>query len=84
LNEELRLYDENNRNKEDFFPLSERDQIVVLNKIDTLNDEQVHKIKKEFKSKTGVEPFLISAVTGKNVKELVVVLSQKIFAEEKK
>lgn len=81
INNELAMYDENNKNKDGFFSLSDRPQIVVLNKTDTLSDDQQLKLKAVFKKKTGVEPLLISAVTGKNVKELIFDLTNKIFDE---
>lgn len=82
INYELKMYDENNKEKEGFFPLSTRPQIVVLNKIDSLSDSQLTKLKKQFKDASGVEPFAISAVTGKNTKELVQELARHILAEE--
>jgi GTP-binding protein len=82
INEELRMYDENNRGKEGFFPLSDRPQIVVLNKIDTLSDDQLAKLKIQFKKKAGIEPFAISAVSGKNIKEIINELGRLVFQEE--
>lgn len=82
INYELKMYDENNKDKEGFFPLSTRPQIVVLNKIDALNENQLAKLKKQFKEASGKEPFAISAVTGKNTKELVQELARYILADE--
>lgn len=82
INEELRMYDENSKEKAGFFPLTTRPQLVVLNKIDTLSDEQLTKLKNQFKKKTGVEPFLISAVSGKNIKELIIELARMVLKEE--
>lgn len=82
INEELRMYDESNAGKEGFFPLSSRPQIVVLNKIDTLSPEQLLKLKAQFKKKTGVEPYAISAVSGKNIKELIIELGRLVLQEE--
>lgn len=82
INYELKKYDEDNAEKEGFFSLSGRPQIVVLNKIDTLSVDQLEKLKSTFKKKTGVEPLVISAVTGKNIKELINELTRKVFQED--
>lgn len=76
---ELKMYDEMNTDKDGFFPLMEREQIVVLNKIDLLSQDQIEKIKQQFKKKYGVETFAISAVTGKNLKEFLVYVADKIL-----
>lgn len=82
INNELKMYDENNQDKEGFFPLSTRPQFVVLNKIDTLSETQLAKLKKQFKDVSGEEPYAISAVTGKNIKEFVQELARQILKEE--
>lgn len=82
INFELKMYDESNSDKDDFFPLSTRPQIVVLNKIDTISEQQLNKIKNQFKKETGSEPVTISAVTGKNIKEFLNLLTQEVFKEE--
>ncbi|MES3038828.1 MAG: GTPase ObgE [Bdellovibrionota bacterium] len=81
INHELKMYDEINKGKEGFFPLSNRPQFVVLNKIDTLDKKDLDKMKKAFKEKTGQEPALISAVTGTNVKDLVNTIGNKLYNE---
>lgn len=82
INYELKMYDEKNADKEGFFPLATRQQIVVLNKIDTLSIDQLDKLKKKFKEKIGHEPFTISAITGKNVTEFVQVLARYVLDKE--
>lgn len=82
INNELKMYDENNKDKEGFFPLATRPQMVVLNKIDTLSELQLLKLNKKFKEITGSEPFAISAVTGKNIKEFIQELARQILKEE--
>ncbi|NUN04511.1 MAG: GTPase ObgE [Bdellovibrio sp.] len=82
LNFELEMYDKNNQDKEGFFPLATRTQLVVLNKIDTLGENQLTKLKNKFKEISGSEPFAISAVTGKNIKELVSELAQEILSKD--
>ncbi len=82
LNNELKMYDENNKDKEGFFPLMTRPQMVVLNKIDALSESDLAKLQSSFKKATGSAPFSISAVTGKNLKEFVAELGQKILTKE--
>lgn len=82
INAELAQYDEANQHKDGFFPLSTRPQVVVLNKIDTVSDDALKKIKTNFKKKTGQEPLVISAVTGKNIKELVQIITKMVFSNE--
>lgn len=80
INYEIKMYDENNKDKDGFFPLSERPQIVVLNKIDTVRADELSRLKSEFKKKTNIEPWLISGVSGKNIKELVEEIFKRISA----
>lgn len=82
INYELKMYDEKNQDKEGFFPLSTRPQFVVLNKIDTLSADQLQKLINSFKKATGIAPLAISAVTGKNINELVIELGRQILNEE--
>ncbi|MBK9324610.1 MAG: GTPase ObgE [Bdellovibrionaceae bacterium] len=82
INNELKMYDQNSKEKEGFFSLSDRKQFVVLNKIDTLAPDELERLKIAFKKRTGVDPLAVSAVTGKNIKELVFELTHKIFQED--
>lgn len=82
INNELKQYDQTNKDKEGFFPLAERPQFVVLNKIDTLSEDQLERLKKKFKEASGSEPYTISAVTGKNIKEFIQELGRMILTEE--
>jgi GTP-binding protein len=82
INLEIEKYDEKNKDKEGFFPLSLREQFVVLNKIDSIQSDDLFRLKGQFKKKLGFDPYLISAVSGKNVKELIQAVTKKIFAEE--
>lgn len=79
INYELEMYDQTNQGKEGFFPLKERSQMVVFNKIDTLSSDELERKVKDFKKKTGVTPFTISAVAGKNIEKLIFDMSSKIF-----
>lgn len=76
---ELKMYDEMNKDKDGFFPLTDREQILVLNKIDLLSKEQIEKIKVQFKKKFSVDSYAISAVTGKQLQELLVTVADKII-----
>lgn len=76
---ELKMYDEMNKDKDGFFPLMEREQIVVLNKIDLLPKEQIEKFKQQFKKKFEIEAFTVSAVSGRNMQELLVAVADKIL-----
>lgn len=80
INEEIRMYDEANKDKDGFFPLSTRPQFVVLNKIDTLSKDQLAKTVREFEKQTGIKPFTISAVAQKGTKDLVAKVAEKVFA----
>ncbi|MBK7959840.1 MAG: GTPase ObgE [Bdellovibrionales bacterium] len=82
INFELEKYDDTNKEKEGFFPLAPREQFVVLNKIDSVQSDDLSRLKAQFKKKLGVEPYLISAVSGKNIKELIQAISKKIFTED--
>jgi GTP-binding protein len=76
---ELAMYDKINKDKDEFFPLMEREQIIVLNKIDLLPIEQVEKLKQKFKKVANVDVFAISAVTGKNTQDFLVYVADKIL-----
>lgn len=82
INEELRSYDESNRGKDGFFPLSSREQIVVLNKIDAIQEEDLRALKARFKKTINYEPMAISGVTGKGIKELIEMISRRLFKED--
>jgi GTPase len=79
INFEIQQYDDMNKDKDGFFPLSSREQIVVLNKIDLLSKEQLEKLKNTFKKKIESEVFAISGVTGKNTQELLKFVADKIL-----
>ena len=81
INHELKMYDENNKDKEGFFALSTRPQIVVLNKEDTLSEEETIVLTNKFEKKLGHKPIVISAVTGKNIKELINRIADQLYKE---
>ncbi len=82
INNELVMYDKNNKEKDGFFPLTEREQLVVLNKIDTIPVDQLERIQRQFKNKIGYTPIAISAVTGKNIQQLLFKISEIVFKDE--
>lgn len=82
INHELKMYDENNASKEGFFPLSNRSQFVVFNKIDTLSQNEVEKLIQKFMKKFKIKPYAISGVTGKGIKELIADVSHFVFKGE--
>ncbi|MFN3453983.1 MAG: GTPase ObgE [Pseudobdellovibrio sp.] len=80
INLEIQKYDELNQDKDGFFPLSVREQIVVFNKIDLLSNDQIEKLKQTFKKKFDITPYAISGVTGKNINELLTSIAEKVLA----
>ncbi len=82
INYELKMYDETNKDKEGFFPLGERPQLVVFSKIDSVPDSSLKKLISEFKNKTGVSPHPISAVTGKGIEALLFEIGKYVFTND--
>lgn len=62
INEELKQYSEK---------LANRKQIIVANKIDSMQDENLYKELEKMAKEKGIEIFKISAVTGEGLKELL-------------
>ncbi len=79
INFEIEQYDQLNKDKDGFFPLSTREQIIVFNKIDLLRSEELEKLKKAFQKKYNKEVYAISGVTGKNIKDLLTTVADKIL-----
>ncbi|MCM2352667.1 MAG: GTPase ObgE [Pseudobdellovibrio sp.] len=82
INFEIEKYDEMSKDKDGFFPLSSREQILVFNKIDLLSADQIEKIKQTFKKKFNVTGYAISGVTGKNITELLQAMAEKVIASK--
>lgn len=80
IRRELELYDESKAGEEGFRPLAARSEIVVLNKIDSVEEMQLRSHVEAFR-KRDLEVLTISAATGKNIKELVDVLGKRVFSE---
>jgi len=79
IQEELKNYDLLNEDKDGFFPLFIRPQLVVFNKADLLDSESRLQIAAQFKKEIGYTPLEISGVTGLGIKELLTALSNRIF-----
>lgn len=84
INTELEMYDQTNKDKEGFFPLTERPQLVVFNKIDSVMEGDLKKMVTEFKNQTQITPLVISAVTGKGIDPLIFEVGKYVFSEEQK
>ncbi len=59
--------------------LADKRRVTVLNKIDTLDEEERKFIKDEIKAATGVDVMLMSGVTGEGVTEVLRALRQTIL-----
>lgn len=77
INIELKEYD-NAFHAENIKPLSERPQLVVLNKIDALPESDLNELVNRFK-KTGVDVLSVSAVTGQGIRDMVFKAGELIF-----
>jgi len=58
--------------------LAEKQEILVLNKIDSLTDEQIKAVSDDLEAASGVRPVPISAVTGKGTKDLMGQIYKKV------
>lgn len=84
INEELRLYDELNKEYDWYRPLSPRPQVVVFNKIDSAQPETIEHWESVFK-KNGVTDILkISAATRYNLDKLVNQLASLLYSNPNK
>jgi GTPase len=80
INEELRLYDEMNKEFDWYSPISTRPQVVAFNKIDSAQPETIEKWEAVFR-KNGVKDVLkISAATRYNLDKLVNNLGKLLYS----
>jgi len=79
INFEIEQYDLMNKDKDGFFPLATREQVVVFNKIDLLPKDLLEKLTTKFKKKHHTDVYAISGVTGKNISDLLTVVADKIL-----
>ena len=70
------FYTINNEIKKYSQKLSERKQIIVANKIDSMQDESLYKNLEKLAKEKGLEIFKISAATNTGIKELIIHVSQ--------
>jgi len=86
INYELEMYDRDHYESHEGLGsrLSSRPQIVVLNKIDALNAEDLAQLKKKIKIELKMEPMAISAVTGHGTKELIHEIGRLIEQDSEK
>lgn len=79
LREEIRLYDEE---------LYRKDYVVAVNKIDLINSQPGLKllelVQKKLKEKSGKEVYLISALTGQGLRNLVLDLASRVELHREK
>ncbi|QCE32214.1 GTPase ObgE [Acetobacteraceae bacterium] len=58
--------------------LAQKEEIIALNKCDSILEEELEEIKKELEEETGQEIYTISAATGLNVQPLLYKLQSKV------
>ena len=58
--------------------LAEKSEIVALNKIDAVSADELEEITARFSAETGIEPLLMSAATGKGVREAMFALLESV------
>jgi GTP-binding protein len=78
---ELEMYDQLKEEEDGFIPLSSRPEIIVLNKIDAVDETSVRSARDAFK-KQGLSVMEISAAAGKNIKAFVDVLGRRVFDDK--
>ncbi len=79
INYEIEQYDLMSKDKDGFFPMTTRPQILVLNKIDLLSKDQLDKLIQTFKKKFNVTAYAISGVTGKNTPEVLKIIADRVL-----
>lgn len=79
IRNELEMYDQSKADADEFKPLATRPELIVLNKIDSADENVLRETIGRFRAK-GLEVLTISAATGKNIQELVEKLGKRVFA----
>ena len=82
INHELEEYDKSKEGTEGFRPLCEREQLVVLNKIDVLSSDDLGQLRHRFE-KAGIKVTAISAVTGQGVRDLIFEVGKRVLSDAK-
>lgn len=83
INYELEQYDKSNKSKFDLLPLSQRPQILVLNKWDLLDEDRRALLLDTFQRTLGQTIIPISAYTGFGLELLKQKLLSVVFADDK-
>jgi GTPase len=60
--------------------LDEKTEIIALNKSDAMDAERLQEIAQEFEDEIGIRPYIISAVSGGNIREILFKLLENIDA----
>jgi GTPase len=81
IRNELKEYDKSKQDEDGYLALSDRPEIVVLNKIDSSDRDRLRMTQAEFKDK-GFETLAVSAATGENIDQLIQRLGKKVFNEQ--
>ena len=81
IRHELEMYDDGKSEQEGFEPLGTRPELIVLNKVDSVEEMKMREAVDVFRKK-GFEVLTISAATGRHTKELVENLGRRIFNEQ--
>lgn len=82
INDELKFYDETYKSNQDYTPLASREQIIVLNKIDAIDERAVDTIVQKF-NENNLKVHTISAATHQNIKPLITEMGKKVFSNDK-
>ncbi len=81
LNYELEQYDRIKKDSDGFVSLFDRKQIVVFNKLDSVQREEGLFIQQEFEKKRGIKPLILSAVSGQGLKPLIEEMGRDILGK---
>lgn len=81
INFELKQYDLANSKKDDYLPLSERPQIVAINKTEIIEPRKMDELLLRLSEK-GIKPIEISAATGLNLDKLILEMGRWVFKNE--
>lgn len=80
IQNELTAHDQQKKSEEGYVPLSDRPQIVVLTKTDSVDKGELLRHQKQFMDH-GISVMAISAITGENIKELIFAIGKRVFNE---
>jgi GTP-binding protein len=82
INHELKQYDLDHEGQEGYVPLTQRPQIVVFNKIDSVSTPRVQEFENTF-LEHGTKVIKVSAATGQGIQNLVYAMGDMVFREGK-